>query len=278
MSTKKTVMILWAAATIIALGYVGFEPAIAADKLVIKGSTTVLPIAQAAGEAFMKKNPGMNVSISGGGSGDGIKALIDKTTDIADSSRDIKPEESKLAASKGVNPKAHAVAIDAIVPIVHPSNPLKEISVDQLSLIYQGKITDWKELGGSSKKISIVSRDTSSGTYETWEQKILHGAKVTPRAQLQASNGAIVQAVSKNKYAVGYVGIGYLNKTVRPLKVNGVEANAETAISGKYPIARPLYMFTDGEPKGPAAQFIKFLLSPEGQAVVKKEGFVTLKK
>jgi phosphate transport system substrate-binding protein len=220
----------------------------------------------------------VNVSISGGGSGDGIKALIDKSTDIADSSRDIKPEETKLAESKGVNPKAHTVAIDAIVPIVHPSNPIKEISIEQLSLIYQGKITDWKELGGSSKKISVISRDTSSGTYETWEQKVLHKAKVTPRAQLQASNGAIVQTVSKNKYAIGYIGIGYLNKTVKPLKVNGVEANAQMATSGTYPIARPLYMFTDGEPKGPAAQFIKFLLSPEGQAVVKKEGFVPIKK
>lgn len=250
----------------------------AAENLVIKGSTTVLPIVQAAAEAFMKYNPGANVSISGGGSGDGIKALIDKTTRIATSSREIKPEERKLAAAKGVSPREHVIAVDAIVPIVHPSNPINEISLEQLSLIYQEKIVNWKELGGADKRITLISRDTSSGTYETWEQKVLHKARVTPRAQLQTSNGAIVQIVSRNKYALGYIGIGYINKTVKPLKVNGIEATAQTAMSGKYPVARPLYMYTDGEPKGPEAKFIKFLKGQEGQAIVKKVGFVPIKK
>jgi phosphate transport system substrate-binding protein len=251
---------------------------IAAENLVIKGSTTVLPIAQAAGEAFMKKNPAINISISGGGSGDGIKALIDKTTAIASSSRDMKADEAKLAESRGIKPLAHKIAIDAIVPIVHPSNPIRNISIEQLSLIYQGKITNWKELGGSDKSIAIISRDTSSGTYETWEDKVLHKARVTPRAQLQASNGAIVQVVSRNKYAIGYIGIGYLNKTVKGLDVNGVKATAENASSGQYPIARPLYMFTNGKLTGPAGQFIDFLLSSEGQKIVKQAGFVPIKK
>lgn len=251
--------------------------AVAAETVVIKGSTTVLPIAQAAAEAFMKKRPDINISLSGGGSGDGIKALIDKSTDIANSSRDMKPEEVKLARERGVDPVAHRVAIDAIVPIVHPTNPITDLTIEQLSLIYQGKITNWKEVGGADKKIVVISRDTSSGTYETWEQKVLHKAKVTPRAQLQASNGAIVQAVSKNKYAVGYIGIGYLNKAVKGLKVAGVQASAQTALSGQYPIARPLFMFTNGQPKGATAEYIKFLLSPEGQKIVKKEGFVPLK-
>lgn len=249
----------------------------AAGNVVIKGSTTVLPIAQATAEAFMKKNPDVNISLSGGGSGDGIKALLDKSTDIANSSRNMKPEEIKLARSRGVNPVEHRVCIDAIVPIVHPSNPVKELTMEQLSLIYQGKITNWKELGGKDKKVVVISRDTSSGTYETWQHKVLHKEKVTPRAQLQASNGAIVQAISKNRYAIGYIGIGYLNKRVAAVKVNGVNASAETALSGKYPIARPLFMFTDGQPKGPAAGFIKFLLGPAGQKIVKKEGFVPLK-
>jgi len=249
----------------------------AATTMVIKGSTTVLPIAQTAAEAYMKKHPDVNISLSGGGSGDGIKALIDASADIANSSRDLKPEEIKLAKGKGVNPLAHRVAIDAIVPVVHPANPVQDLAIEQLSLIYQGKITNWKEVGGLDKKIVVISRDTSSGTYETWEQKVLHKAKVTPRAQLQASNGAIVQAVSKNKYAIGYIGIGYLNKTVKGLKVSGIRASAETALSGTYPIARPLFMFTNGQPKGAAADFIKFLLSPAGQKIVKKEGFVPLK-
>jgi phosphate transport system substrate-binding protein len=251
--------------------------ALAQNKVVIKGSTTVLPITQAGAEAFMKKNPGVNVSISAGGSGDGIKALIDKTTDIANSSRDLKPEEITLAKSKGVKPVANKVAIDAIVPIVHSSNPISDLSVEQLSLIYQGKIKNWKEVGGENRQIVMISRDTSSGTYETWEQKILHGAKVSPRAQLQASNGAIVQAVSKNKFAIGYIGIGYLNKSVKALKVNGVEAGVQTAKSGVYPVARPLFMFTDGEGKVQVAKFIKFILSPEGQKIVTKAGFVPIK-
>lgn len=250
----------------------------ASENLVIKGSTTVLPVAQAAAEAFMKKNLEINISISGGGSGDGIKALIDKTARLAASSREIKPEEKKLAVMKGVHPLEHVIAVDAIVPIVHPSNPINEISLEQLSLIYQGKIVNWKELGGTDKRITLISRDTSSGTYETWEQKVLHMARVTPRALLQASNGMIVQTVSRNKYAVGYIGIGYINKTVKPLKVNGIAATVQTAITGKYPVSRPLYMYTDGEPEGSAASFIRFLKGPEGQAVVKKIGFVPIKE
>ncbi len=252
-------------------------PAMAAGTVVIKGSTTVLPIAQAAAEAFMKKHADVNVSLSGGGSGDGVKALIDNSTDIANSSRDLKPEEIKLAKDRGVNPVKHRVAIDAIVPIVHPSNPVNDLTIEQLSLIYQGKITNWKEVGGKDKRIVVISRDTSSGTYEVWEQKILHKAKVTPRAQLQASNGAIVQAISKNRYAIGYIGIGYLNRTVKAVNVNGIQASAKTALSGKYPVARALFMFTNGQPQGAPAAFIKFLLSPAGQKIVKKEGFVPLK-
>jgi phosphate transport system substrate-binding protein len=161
--------------------------------------------------------------------------------------------------------------------VVHPRNPVKDLTIEQLSLIYQGKITNWKEVGGKDLTIIVVSRDTSSGTYESWEKKVLSGAKVTPKAQLQASNGAVVQAVSKNKYAIGYIGLGYLNKSLKGLKVNGVQASAKTALSGEYPVARPLFMFTDGAPTGEAANFINFLLGPQGQKIVKKEGFVPLR-
>ncbi len=251
--------------------------AAAKENIIVNGSTTVLPISQATAEAFMKKNPGVTLSISGGGSGNGIKALIDKTAQIANSSRSMKKEEDQLAASKGVKPVAHTVAIDALTPIVHPSNPVSDLTIEQLSLIYQGKITNWKELGGKDMKIIVISRDTSSGTYESWQEKILHKEKVTPKAQLQASSGAVVQAVSKNRFAVGYVGIGYLNKSVKALKVSGIEASAKNALEGKYPIARPLYMFTDGQPTGAVADYIKFVLSAEGQNIVKKEGFVPVK-
>jgi phosphate transport system substrate-binding protein len=247
-----------------------------AENIVIKGSTTVLPIAQATLEAYMKANPGTKISLSGGGSGEGIKALIDKSTDIATSSREIKGSEIELAKSKGINPTATVVAIDAIVPIVNPKNRVRDLTIDQLSQIYQGKIANWKEVGGDDLQIVVISRDSSSGTFESWAELVLNKAKVTPRAQMQASNGAIVQAVSKNRYALGYIGLGYLDKTTKALTVSGVAASAKTAISKEYPIARPLYIYTNGEPKGETAKFITFVLSPAGQKIVAKEGFVPL--
>jgi len=247
-----------------------------AENIVIKGSTTVLPIAQVTLEAYMKANPGAKISLSGGGSGEGIKALIDGSTDIANSSREIKSAEVELAKSKGVEPKEIAVAIDAIVPIVNPKNRVKDLTIDQLSQIYQGKITNWKEVGGDDLQIVVISRDSSSGTFEAWAEMVLNKAKVTPKAQLQASNGAIVQAISKNRYAIGYIGIGYINKTVKPLTVNGVAASAKTALSKEFPVSRFLYMYTNGEPKGETAKFIRFVLSPAGQKLVAKEGFVPL--
>ncbi len=249
-----------------------------AENIVIKGSTTVLPIAQATLEAYMKANPEAKISLSGGGSGEGIKAIIDGTADIGNSSREIKKSEIELAKSKGVTPVEIVVAIDGIVPIVNPRNPVKNLTIDQLNQIYQGKITNWKAVGGDDLEIVVISRDSSSGTFEAWGELVLKGAKVSPRAQLQASNGAIDQAVSKNKYAIGYVGLGYLEKSVKALTVNGVEASEKTALSKAYPVSRFLYMYTNGEPKGETAKFIKFVLSPAGQALVKKEGFVPLPK
>jgi phosphate transport system substrate-binding protein len=255
---------------------IGTSVAIAAGNIVIKGSTTVLPIAQAALEAYMKAHQGVNISLSAGGSGDGIKALIDKSTDIASSSREIKDKEIALARERGVNPVAHTIAIDAIVPIVHPRNKVQGLTSDQLSQIYQGKITNWKEVGGDNLTIVVISRDSSSGTFESWGHLVLNNARVTPRAQLQASSGAVVQAVSKNRYAIGYIGLGYLNTSVKGLTVNGIMASAKTALSKEYPVARPLYMYTNGQPAGEVADFLKFVLSPAGQKLVAKEGFVPL--
>jgi len=252
--------------------------AFASTTVTIKGSTTVLPITQAVAEAYMKVQPATNISISAGGSGDGIKALLDKSTDIAMSSRDLKKEELSLAEKNGVKPLVKTVAIDAIVPVVHPRNKVSNLTIDQLALIYTGKITNWKELGGDDLQIVLVSRDTSSGTFESWRDIVLKGEKVTPKAQLQASNGAIVQVVSKNRYAIGYIGIGYLDKSIKALQVNGIVATPQTAISKEYPIARGLYMITNGEPTGETANFINYLLSRDGQVIVEKTGFVPLSK
>jgi phosphate transport system substrate-binding protein len=248
----------------------------AGSSIVIKGSTTVLPIAQGTLEAFMKKHPEVQISLSGGGSGEGIKALIDKTTDIATSSREIKKEEVELAKTKDVNPVANVVANDAIVPVVNPKNKVKNLSIDQLSQIYQGKITNWKEVGGENLKIVVISRDSSSGTFESWDHFVMKKAKVAPQAQMLASSGAVVTAVAKNRYAIAYVGIGYVNKSVKALQVNGINASVQTALSKEYPMSRELYMYTDGDATGDVAKYIAFVKSVEGQKIVVKEGFVPL--
>ncbi len=266
---KKTVIAL-AAFTLMT------SAAFAASSVVIKGSTTVLPVAQGTLEAFMKKNPGVQISLSGGGSGEGIKSLIDKTADIATSSREIKKEEVELARTKNINPVVHVVAHDAIIPVVHPKNKVGNLSIDQLSQIYQGKITNWKEVGGEDLKIVVISRDSSSGTFESWDHFVMKKSKVTPRAQMLASNGAIVTAIAKNRYAISYLGIGYINKSVKPLQVNGVTASVQTALSKSYPLSRELYMYTDGDAKGDVAKYIDFVKSAEGQKIVVKEGFVPL--
>jgi phosphate transport system substrate-binding protein len=248
-----------------------------AEDLRLDGSTTVLPIAQKAAEVFMKKNPDVKVFVSGSGSGTGIKALLDGTTDIADSSREAKEKEIASGKEKGVVLTAHKIALDGIVPVVHPSMKINDITMEQLRDIYNGKIKSWKELGGPNRPIAVVSRDTSSGTYEVWEEKILKGDRVRPDALLVASNGQAVQTVAQNHYAIGYIGIGYVDKSVKVLKVNGKVATTKSIRDGSWPIARPLFMYTNGKPAGVTAKFINFMLSKEGQKVVNEVKYVSLK-
>jgi phosphate transport system substrate-binding protein len=225
----------------------------------------------------MQQNPDVKISISGGGSGNGIKALIDGSTDIADSSRFIKDKEVKLAVEKGQYPVPFAVAYDCIVPVVHPSNSVGNLTMEQLKAIYKGEIKNWKDMGGPDSPIVVISRDTSSGTYEVWHNKVMKKERVFPGALLQASNGAIVQAVSKNKNAMGYIGLGYMDESVKPLTVNGIKGSEETTLNGTYPISRPLFMFTNGWPTGDTLNFINFVLHPEkGQKYVGEAGFVPL--
>ena len=256
---------------------IGCNSLVWAGNLRIDGSTTVLPIAQKAAEAYMKEHPQVAISVSGGGSGNGIKAIIDGTTDIADSSRFIKDGEVKQAIEKGSYPVPFAVAYDCIVPVVHPSNPIKNLTVDQLRRMYKGEIDNWKAVGGPDLKIVVISRDTSSGTYEVWEEKVMNKERVSPAALLQASSGAVAQAVASNKFAVGYLGIGYLNDKVKALTVNDIVGNEETTLNGTFPISRPLFMFTRGWPTGDALNFVNYMMHPQkGQKWVKEAGFVPL--
>ncbi|RKY66822.1 MAG: phosphate ABC transporter substrate-binding protein [Candidatus Latescibacterota bacterium] len=247
------------------------------NQLTLQGSTTVLPIAQSCAEEFMKAHPEANISVRGGGSGVGIAALIDGTVDIANASRAMKTKELKKARAKGVNPVAHVVAKDAIAVVVHPENPVNGLTKSQLKAIYTGAINRWSEVGGTSGVIVVVSRDVNSGTFEVFNKLALDKQRVRPDALMQASNKAVATIVASTKGAIGYVGLGYLSKKVKPIAIDEVMPSVETAKSGTYPLARPLYMYTNGEPKGLAKEFIDFVLSPKGQKIVKARGFVPVK-
>jgi len=245
--------------------------------ITIKGSTTVLPIAQATAEVFMDRHPEVNISVQGGGSGFGIASLIDGSTDIADASRPMKEKEIIKARSKGVYPHEIIVAKDGIAIIVHPSNPVDNLTSDQILDIYSGKISDWSSLGGKNMKIVVVSRDTSSGTYEAFEELALKGERVRPDALTTASNQQVAMTVANTPGAIGYIGLGYLSSRLKAVKVNGIPCTADTVISGKYPLSRPLFMYTNGKPKGIIKDYIGFVLSEEGQRLVREQGYVGIR-
>ncbi len=247
-----------------------------AGKLVIKGSTTVLPIAQKAAEAFMAENPDVKISLSGGGSGNGIKAIIDGTSNIGNASRFIKQKEVNLAGIKGVYPVPFRVALDAIVPVVNPKNPVKNLSMAQLKDIYLGKIKNWKDVGGTAGKIVVISRDSSSGTFGVWKDMVMRKERVIPSALTVPSNGGIVQAVAITPGAIGYVGLGYLNSEIKAVKVDGILGTEENTLNGSFPISRGLFMFTKGWPTGDTMAFISFLLSKKGQTLVKQAGSIPI--
>ncbi|MBC2704151.1 PstS family phosphate ABC transporter substrate-binding protein [Desulfobacula sp.] len=247
-----------------------------AGKLVVKGSTTVLPIAQKAAEAYMAENPDVKISLSGGGSGNGIKAIIDGTADIGNASRFIKQKEVNLANTNGVYPVPFRIALDAIVPVVNNKNDVAELTMAQLKDIYLGKIKDWKEVGGTPGKIVVISRDSSSGTFGVWKDLVMKKERVIPGALTVPSNGGIVQAVAKTPGAIGYVGLGYLNSEIKAVKVEGIKGSDENTLNGSFPISRGLFMFTKGWPTGETMGFISFILSKKGQELVKKAGSIPL--
>ncbi|MDR1944004.1 MAG: phosphate ABC transporter substrate-binding protein [Synergistaceae bacterium] len=273
---KKLVFCVFCVMLIAAGGMAG--SAHAAAEITINGSTTVLPFAQSTAEAFMKSNPEVRVSVSGSGSGNGAKALIDGMTTIASMSREMKQEEIDAAKAKGVNPVQHVVAVDCIVPIVHPSNPVANLTVNQLRDIYSGKITNWSEVGGKDSRIAVIGRDTSSGTYEVWDEKVMKKTPVAPRALIVASSGALVQSVAGNPLSIGYDSLGYVDpKLVKALDIEGVKGTPETARAGTIATSRLLFMYTDGAPAGDVKKYLDFLVGEDGQKYVAREGFVTLK-
>ena len=261
---------------ILTLCFLFFTVPVAAGELVLKGSTTVLPIAQKAAEAYMKENPDVKISLSGGGSGNGIKAIIDGTAHIGTASRFIRQKEVNLATTKGVYPVPFRIALDAIVPVVNKSNPITNLSLVQLKEIYLGKIRDWKDLGGKKGRIVVISRDSSSGTFGVWKDMVMLKERVVPSALTVPSNGAIVQAVAKTPGAIGYIGLGYMTPDIKPITVNGVEGSEENTLDGSFPIARGLFLFTSGWPEGETLNFISFILSGKGQDLIRDAGSIPL--
>jgi len=270
---KKNLLILLSFVMVMSLftGVVGAQ-----ENLTIQGSSTVLPIAQKAAEVYMENNNNVNISVRGGGSGNGIAALIDGTTDIADASRFIKQKEVDNAVANGHFPVPHRVAMDGIAVVVHPDNPIDELTLMDIKQIYTGQVENWSELGGSDQEVVVISRDSSSGTFEVFNEIAVEGERVTPSALLQASNGAVKGTVANTEGGIGYVGLGYLDESIKATKVNGVFPTNSTVASGKFPIARPLFMFTDGWPEGLVADFINFVLSADGQKIVEEQGYVPL--
>lgn len=240
----------------------------------VNGSTTVLPIMQQVTEAFVKAHPSIEVTISGTGSGNGIKALRDNMTDVAMSSRDLKAKEVKDFESHGMNPSKFVIAHDAIIPVVSPKNAVAGLTLNELQQIFEGKIKNWKEVGGDDARIVVVGRDTSSGTFESWQELVMKKARVSPRALLQSSSGGVVQAVSHNPYAIGYIGVGYLDTQIKGLSVNDVKPTIDSAKNGTWPISRELYLFTSKTPDGETKLLIDYAMSSEGQQFVEKAGFV----
>jgi phosphate transport system substrate-binding protein len=253
----------------------------------IKGSDTMVNAAQGLAEEFMKDYPYIYVSVTGGGSGVGIASLINKTCDLATASRDIKPKEIELAKKQGVYPREFTTAFDGIMLIVHKNNPIGKISIEDLHHIYTGKTTSWKELGGKDIKIVALSREMNSGTYTYFKEKVIQLDKKDSRDEfssdvlLLSSSQAIVEEVSQNEGAIGYLGMGYMSDRTKSLELTKDNRayyypNMENVQSKKYPLARPLFMLTNGDPSGNLKIFMDFVLSPKGQEQFQKNGFVTL--
>jgi phosphate transport system substrate-binding protein len=248
----------------------------------VAGSDTMVNVAQAWAEKFNGENPGVVITVKGGGSGVGIAALINKTVDFADSSRKMKDEEKSAASTAGVNPVETEVAKDGLVVIVNSANTVPGLTKEQLGKIYAGEITNWKDVGGADATIVLLGRDSSSGTYSFVKDEVLGKLSNKPdyakSMKNMQSTQAIVEEVGKSANSIGYVGLGYENSTIKPVAIDGTQSSVATVLDGTYALSRGLYMYSNGEPTGAAKAYVEWILSPAGQAIVKEQGFVPLGK
>ncbi len=281
----KTKLFLTFVAAMLIVGCGGKSQKAQINQITIKGSDTMVHLASNWAEAYMNDHKDVEIPVTGGGSGTGIAALLNGTTDICIASRKIKSKEISQAESKNIEPNEIVVARDAIAVVVNPENPLNELSMAQIGDIYTGTYTNWNEVGGPDQPIVILSRESSSGTFVFFQEHVMSKRDYSQKAMLMPSTSAIVQSVSQDKWSIGYVGLGYAVEAgdrVKALEIipavgsPAVVASVATCIDGTYPISRPLHFYTNGEPKGPIKEIIDFCLSPAGQNIVLSTGYVPI--
>jgi phosphate transport system substrate-binding protein len=264
----------------------GAVPGVQAQNLSLKGSDTMLQLAQGWAQAYMQAHPGSTITVTGGGSSTGIAALVNGSTDIANASRIMKGSEVDKAKTRGFVPFEVPVARDGLAIIVNPGNPIKSLSIAQLKGIYSGAITNWKQVGGPDRAIIAVGRDSSSGTYGFFQDNVLGiGRPYRPDMQTTPSTNAIGQTVSQDAGAIGYVGVAYGEGFSSKVKIvpisrgsgEAIEPSAVAVKNGKYPLWRYLFMYTRGKPSGGAKKFIDWVRSDAGQDVVEKVGYYRIK-
>ncbi len=256
------------------------------NAITIKGSDTMLHLVTAWADGFMKKRPETAVSVTGGGSGTGIAALLNGTTNICASSRDVKPEEKQMAEQKGMHLVITPVARDAITVVVNSKNPVSELTLEQLKKIFTGAYKTWDKVGGPAEPIVVLSRESSSGTYAFFLEHVLKKEDYTQDALLLPATSAVIQSVTDSPWAIGYVGLGYAEDAGDAVKMISVKTDdaspavapsTESVLSGEYSIARPLNLVTGSEPMGTIKDFIDYSLSPDGQTIVADTGYVKVK-
>ena len=244
-----------------------------------KGSDTILNVTQGIAEEFMQKNPKAKVAVTGGGSGVGISALLNKTTDIAMASRAMKQSEIDKAKELGIGVEEVVLGFDGITLIVNQNNQVKGLDSVTLGKIFRGEITNWKEVGGDDAKIVALSRDSSSGTHEFFKEHVIRGGEKNnleygPETLYMPSNEAIKQEVKSNKYAIGYIGMGYMDDSVHSLAIDGITPSKENVSNKTYPIAREVYWYVPSERTGTMKELVDFAISNDGQSIVESEGFI----
>lgn len=242
-------------------------------KIDIAGGTAHIPVMKEAAKRIMTINSDIRITVAGGGSGVGVKQVGEGLVEIGNTGRPLKKEEIEKYGLV-----SFPFAIDGVAVVINPANPVKELSFKQLADIYAGKITNWKEVGGKDEAIDVYGREDGSGTREVFTNKAIKKGEVTAKANIVSSNGAMKTAVSKDTRAIGYVGIGHIDNTVKAPKLEGMTASQENAAKGTYSVVRDLYMNTKGKPAGVTALFIDYIYTPEGAEIIKKAGYIPLKR